>query len=145
MNKKTCFMKRLMLLAVSLVMIYSADAQTWKKEHLMPAADLAAKLNAATGDKPVVFNVGPMENIKTAKFVGKGTSITAIDRMKSELCLENKNKTIVLYCGCCSFSSCPNIKPAFDALLAAGFKNTRVLEIPEGIKPDWVAKGYPME
>ena len=138
-------MKKLFLIGASIFLMYGADAQNWKKEHLMPTADLAAKLNAATGDKPVVFNVGPMENIKSAKFVGKGTSVTAIDRMKSELSLENKSKTVVIYCGCCSFSSCPNIKPAFDALLAAGFKNTKVLEIPEGIKPDWVAKGYPME
>lgn len=142
---KLSFMKKLFVIAFSFLALGTATAQTWKKEQLMPTADLAAKLNATTGDKPVVFNVGPMENIKTAKFVGRGTSVTAIDKMKQELSMENKNKTVVIYCGCCSFSSCPNIKPAFDALVAAGFKNTKVLEIPEGIKPDWVAKGYPME
>jgi hypothetical protein len=35
----------------------------------------------------------------------------------------------------------PNIKPAYDYLIAQGFKNTKVLELPDGIKPDWVAKG----
>jgi thiosulfate/3-mercaptopyruvate sulfurtransferase len=138
-------MKNFLVIGFTALMMNFTLAQTWKKEQLMPTADLAAKLTATSGDKPVVFNVGPMENIKTAKFVGRGTSVTAIDKMKSELSMENKNKTVVIYCGCCSFSSCPNIKPAFDALVAAGFKNTKVLEIPEGIKPDWVAKGYPME
>ncbi len=138
-------MKNFLVIGFITLMMDVSLAQTWKKEQLMPTADLAAKLTATSGDKPVVFNVGPMENIKTAKFVGRGTSVTAIDKMKSELSMENKNKTVVIYCGCCSFSSCPNIKPAFDALVAAGFKNTKVLEIPEGIKPDWVAKGYPME
>ena len=138
-------MKNFLVIGFTTLMMNVSLAQTWKKEQLMPTADLAAKLTATSGDKPVVFNVGPMENIKTAKFVGRGTSVTAIDKMKSELSMENKNKTVVIYCGCCSFSSCPNIKPAFDALVAAGFKNTKVLEIPEGIKPDWVAKGYPME
>jgi thiosulfate/3-mercaptopyruvate sulfurtransferase len=139
------FMKRILFIGITFLAAHTTIAQTWKKEHLMPTADLAAKITAPAGDKPVIFNVGPMDNIKTARFVGRGTSVTAIDKMKSELSMENKNKTIVLYCGCCSFASCPNIKPAFDALISAGYKNTKVLEIPEGIKPDWVAKGYPME
>ena len=138
-------MKKLFITTIVLLFASAVTAQIWKKEQLMPTADLAAKLNGNVSDKPIVFNVGPMENIKTAKFVGRGTSVTSIDKMKSELSMENKSKTVVIYCGCCSFSSCPNIKPSFDALVAAGFKNTKVLEIPEGIKPDWVAKGYPME
>jgi hypothetical protein len=138
-------MKKIFLIGFTVISANLAFAQTWKKEQIMPTADLAAKINASTGDKPVIFNVGPMDNIKSAKYVGKGTSVTAIDKMKQELSMENKTKSVVIYCGCCSFASCPNIKPAYDALVAAGFKNTKVLDIPEGIKPDWVAKGYPME
>ncbi len=138
-------MKHLFIVAFTVLTANITLAQTWKKEQIMPAAELAAKINAPSGDKPMIFNVGPMDNIKTARFVGKGTSVTAIDKMKQELSMEAKTKAVVIYCGCCSFASCPNIKPAYDALVAAGFKNTKVLEIPEGIKPDWVAKGYPME
>ena len=138
-------MKHLFLIAFTVITGNIALSQTWKKEQIMPAAELAAKINSPAGDKPMIFNIGPMDNIKTAKYVGKGTSVTAIDKMKSELSMESKTKSVVIYCGCCSFASCPNIKPAYDALVNAGFKNTKVLEIPEGIKPDWVAKGYPME
>ncbi len=138
-------MKNLIIAICTLFMINVSSAQNWKKENLMPPAELAEKLQSSSADKPIVFNVGPMENIKSARYVGKGTSITTISKMKSELSMESKNKTVVIYCGCCSFSNCPNIKPAFDELVKAGFKNTKVLEIPEGIKPDWVAKGYPME
>jgi thiosulfate/3-mercaptopyruvate sulfurtransferase len=137
-------MKKLLVLALIFIGSVSV-AQNWKKEQLMPTAELAEKIKTDAKDKPLVFNVGPMENIKGAKFVGRGTSVTAIDKMKSELTMESKNKSIVLYCGCCSFASCPNIKPAYDALISAGYKNTKILEIAEGIKPDWVAKGYPME
>jgi len=117
----------------------------WKKEQLMSTKELADKIQANTKDKPLVFNVGPMENIKSAVAVGVATNVTFKSRMNETLAMENKTKTIVVYCGCCSYSSCPNIRPAYDILIAQGFKNTKVLELPEGIKPDWVAKGYPME
>ncbi len=117
----------------------------WTKEQLMPTKDLAEKIKTNAKDIPIVFNVGPMENIKTAVFVGRGTSVTGIEKLKSSLSMENKNRTVVVYCGCCSYASCPNIKPAYDALISIGFKNAKVLELPESVKTDWVAKGYPME
>ncbi len=117
----------------------------WKKEQLMSTKELADKIQANAKDKPLIFNVGPMENIKSAVAVGAATNVTFKSRMNETLAMENKTKAIVVYCGCCSYSSCPNIRPAYDALIAQGFKNTKVLELPEGIKPDWVAKGYPME
>lgn len=86
-----------------------------------------------------------MDNIKTAVAVGRATSVTGIEKIKSSLAWENKNRAVVVYCGCCSYASCPNIKPAYDAVIAAGFKNAKVLELPVGIREDWVAKGYPME
>jgi rhodanese-related sulfurtransferase len=125
----------------------AAYSQTplWTKEQLMPTKDLAEKIKTNAKDKPIVLNVGPMELIKTAVDVGRATSVTGIEKIKSTVAMENKNRVVVVYCGCCSYASCPNIKPAYDALISAGFKNAKVLELPVGIKPDWVAKGYPME
>lgn len=111
----------------------------------MPAEELAEKLKTGGKNSPLVLNVGPMENIKTAIPVGRATSVTGIEKIKQVVAWEPKNRTIVVYCGCCSYSSCPNLKPAYDALIALGFKDTKILGLPEGIKPDWVAKGYPME
>ncbi|PBQ34616.1 hypothetical protein CNR22_23505 [Sphingobacteriaceae bacterium] len=140
-------MKNLLIIALTLSGLFSAYSQTpvWTKEQLMPTKDLAEKIKTNAKDKPIIFNVGPMENIKTAVFVGRATSATCVEKMKSTLSMENKTKQVVVYCGCCSYASCPNIKPAYDALMGMGFKNTKVLELPEGIKPDWVAKDYPME
>jgi thiosulfate/3-mercaptopyruvate sulfurtransferase len=117
----------------------------WKKEQLMPTKELADKITADAKDKPLLFNVGPMDNIKTATAVGRATSVTGIEKIKTTLAWENKARAVVVYCGCCSYASCPNIKPAYDAVIAAGFKNAKVLELPVGIREDWVAKGYPME
>jgi thiosulfate/3-mercaptopyruvate sulfurtransferase len=136
-------MKTLIILIIASVGLFQAP--TWKKEQLMPTKELADKINSNAKDKPLIFNVGPMENIKGAQAVGAATNATFSSKLMSFLTMENKTRSVVVYCGCCSYSSCPNIKPAYDILIAQGFKNTKVLELPEGIKPDWVAKGYPTE
>lgn len=140
-------MKILSILLVSCFGYITNNFQTptWKKEQLMSTVELANKIKLNTKDKPLIFNVGPMENIKDAIAVGAATNLTFASKMQANLAMENKTKAIVVYCGCCSYASCPNIKPAYDILIAQGFKNTKVLELPEGIKPDWVAKGFPME
>ena len=51
----------------------------------------------------------------------------------------------VIYCGCCPFEKCPNIRPAYTALNGMGFKRLRVLVIPADFATDWVGKGYPMQ
>ena len=144
---KTICMKRsiILLLIIAGTFCSLAQAPLWTKEQLMPTKDLAAKINSNAKDVPLVLNVGPMELIKTALDVGRATSITGIEKIKTTLSQENKNRVVVVYCGCCSYASCPNIKPAYDAVIAAGFKNAKVLELPESVKSDWVAKGYPME
>lgn len=140
-------MKLLFTIIFGLSGLFDSYFQTplWKKEQLMSTKELAEKIKANAKDKPIIFNVGPMDNIKTAIALGAATNVTFSYKLKDALSMENKSKAVVVYCGCCSYSSCPNIKPAYDALISLGFKNSKVLELPEGIKPDWVAKGYPME
>jgi thiosulfate/3-mercaptopyruvate sulfurtransferase len=140
-------MKKFLTLALVLgaFIFSSAQQNVWKKEQLMPTSLMAEKIKTNAKDVPLLFNVGPMDNIKGAVFVGRGTSVSSIDKMRQTLSMENKNRTVVVYCGCCSYASCPNIKPAFDALISLGFKNAKVLDLPEGLGPDWQAKGYPME
>jgi len=52
-------------------------------------------------------------------------------------------QAIVLYCGCCPWSHCPNIRPAFKELSAMGFSNVKVLYVANNFGTDWVDKGYP--
>lgn len=122
-----------------------AQQDPWKKEQVMPTAVLASKIKNNGKDLPVILNVGPMENIKTAVKVGPVNTEAGIRELRSAVALIDKNKEVVLYCGCCTYSNCPNIRPAFSKLEELGFKNVKVLNIPEGINPDWIDKGYPME
>lgn len=122
-----------------------AQEKTWQKDQLMATQDLAIKIKLNSKDKPLIFNVGPMDNIKGAVAVGPGANVTFANRIQGILSMESKTKPIVVYCGCCAYSNCPNIRPAYDALIAQGFKNTKVLELPVTLKQDWIDQGYPME
>jgi rhodanese-related sulfurtransferase len=66
---------------------------------------------------------------------------------KFKIALSNLPKTtqVVVYCGCCPFEKCPNIRPAFNLMKAMGFSNGKLLNLPTNLKQNWIAKGYPVE
>src|SRR5687768_3294122 len=112
-RKKTNVMQKVFTLILATVFSLGTFAhnEPWKKEQLMPTKDLADRINSKK-DVPVVLNIGPMENIKTAITVGPMNSIFAKDKIQNALTGFDKNKEVVVYCGCCSYGSCPNIRPA---------------------------------
>ena len=55
-----------------------------------------------------------------------------------------KKRNIVIYCGCCPFKDCPNIRPAFSLLNSMKFTNHKLLNLPLNLKTDWINHGYPM-
>src|SRR5258708_33633306 len=56
-----------------------------------------------------------------------------------------RSTNLVIYCGCCPLERCPNIRPAFQALQGLGFKNLRVLLLPQDFATDWAGKGLPYD
>ena len=55
-----------------------------------------------------------------------------------------KDTPIVIYCGCCPWSRCPNIAPAYDQLRTLGFKQLKVLYIADNFGDNWANQGYPV-
>ena len=117
----------------------------WTRTDLMSPASLAAMIKNPKASKPVIFNIGVVENIKGARNMGGASEKENLARFKKALSTTPKTSTVVVYCGCCPFDRCPNIRPAFTALQAAGFKNGKLLNLPTNIKVDWINKGYPVE
>ncbi|MFT3945378.1 MAG: hypothetical protein QM763_00275 [Agriterribacter sp.] len=64
--------------------------------------------------------------------------------MKKLLAKEKKYKEIIVYCGCCPYKNCPNIRPAYAILNTLGFTNFKLLDLPQNLKVDWIDRGYPM-
>jgi hypothetical protein len=145
--EKKSQMKNLFI-ALSAVLMFnfaSAQQEQIKKENLMDPKELAQKLNDSKPVKPIVFNVGTVDQIKTAINTGGVSSDEGFKKFRYEVSKISKDKEVVVYCGCCTSSNCPNIRPAHKYLIDQGFKKPKILDLPTGIKEDWVQKDYPVE
>ena len=120
----------------------------------LPAADiiapeeLARLLKSHDAAKPLVLQVGfrflyHEAHIPGAEYAGPGSKDEGIKLLRQRVTSLPHDKFIVLYCGCCPWSKCPNVKPAYDALRRLGFAHVRVLRIEQNFGADWVSKGYP--
>ena len=117
--------------------------EPWKADQLMAPADLAAVINNPKAKKPIIICVGPGALIKGSMDMGPAKEKANLEKLKSELSKLPKDADIVIYCGCCPFEPCPNIRPAFTLLNEMKFSNAHLLNLEHNIKTDWVAKGYP--
>ncbi len=136
-------------LFLGLFFITSCRAQQqdnpWSAAQLKAPSALAAALKLPKDQRPVVIDIGPAGVIKGAIEVGPAEYEKNITRLKTVLKDVPKDKEVVIYCGCCPFSRCPNVRPAFKTLLELGFKEPRLLNLSQNLKADWIDKGYPLE
>src|SRR5215469_14375269 len=78
-------------------------------------------------------------------FAGPGSKAEGIAELKKAVAGQPHTREIILYCGCCPFDRCPNIRPAFAALREMGFTHVRAMTLPTNLKTDWIDKGYPTD
>jgi thiosulfate/3-mercaptopyruvate sulfurtransferase len=144
----------LFIFGVVLLLSFTAFAQSPADElapgnpHLITPEDLLKVIQSPGGEKPLILNVGPwllyrQAHIPDAEFIGPGSDKQALERLRTRLKTLPHNRAIVLYCGCCPWNHCPNVRPAFKQLSTMGFTNVKVLYIADNIGTDWVDKGYP--
>ena len=100
--------------------------------------------------KPTVFYVGPrflyaQAHIRGAEFIGAASDPQSLDNLRKRVAALPRNSRIVLYCGCCPWEHCPNIRPAYKELQKTGFNGVKVLYLANSFGTDWVDKGYPVE
>lgn len=111
-------------------------------------ADLAKEI--AGNDKPIIVCVGVRvlfegAHVPGAIFHGAASTTEGLDDLKKWAKGEPKDANIVLYCGCCPLTRCPNARPATAAMQQMGFTKIRTLRLPTDFKTDWIDKGYPVE
>lgn len=118
-------------------------SEPWKDSQLITPADLAAAINNPNAKKTIIICVGPGALIKGSVDMGPSNEKENLEKLKQYLGGLPKDANIIIYCGCCPFEHCPNIRPAFSLLNEMKFTNDHLLNIEHNIKTDWVAKGYP--
>lgn len=100
------------------------------------------------GTKPVVLHVGfknfyDQARIPGSYYAGPGFRPEGLELLRQRVSSLQREQLIVLYCGCCPWDKCPNVKPAYDALHAMGFTNVKVVHIAENFGANWVNAGLP--
>jgi thiosulfate/3-mercaptopyruvate sulfurtransferase len=111
--------------------------------------DLAAELQTNTS-KPALIHVGFAvmyrgKHIPESIYAGPARSPEGIAALKKAVANMPKDREIVVYCGCCPYEMCPNIRPALAALREMGFTHVKALMIPTNFATDWINRGYPVE
>ena len=94
---------------------------------------------------PVIYNIGPGALIPHSKNIGMIKEADNMKLLRDELGKLPKDTQIVVYCGCCPYEHCPNVRPAIQLSKDMKFTNFKLLDLPNNIKVDWINKGYPIE
>ncbi len=122
----------------------TADApEPWTAGQLMAPADLAAIIDDPNAKKPIILCVGPGALIRGSLDMGPAKEKENLEKLKQQLNKLPRDAEVVIYCGCCPFEHCPNIRPAFILLNEMKFRNAHLLNLEHNINADWIAKGYP--
>ena len=116
----------------------------WTEKQLVEPAVLASMINSGRTDGVLIFNIGAVEDIKEAIHIGPLSKKENLEIFEVRLKKVPHSTGIVIYCGCCPFEKCPNVRPAFVMLQKLGFTNIKVLDLPANLKKNWIEKGYPM-
>lgn len=140
--------------ALALVGVASSRAraanEVWQKSDLIQPEELAATLNHPNQEKPVIVFIGfdflfRAAHIPGSLYFGPGSRVSGVESLRRWASGVKKDRAVVLYCGCCPWRQCPNVRPAFQAVRQAGLKRVKVLYLPDSFIRDWVDKGYPVE
>ena len=133
--------------AISSVLPAASQAVSVPPSQLINPEDLA-KIIQAGKEKPLMLQVGShvlyaQAHIPGSEYIGPGSSEAGLQQLRKRVGALPRGRSIVLYCGCCPWSHCPNVQPALEALRGMGFTKVTVLYIADNFGTNWVDKGYP--
>lgn len=133
--------------AITSVLQAAGQAVSVPASQLINPEDLV-KIIQAGKEKPLMLQIGShvlyeQAHIPGSEYIGPASSEAGVQQLRRRVDALPRTKSIVLYCGCCPWNHCPNVKPAFDALRAMGFTKVKVLYIADNFGANWVGKGYP--
>lgn len=126
-----------------------AAKDPWPQSQLITPKALAEEIEAK-GKMPRIVCVGfpvlyQSAHIPGALLEGPASESAGLAKLTEWARHAPKDSRVVIYCGCCPFNVCPNVRPAYEALRKAGLTNVRVLAIPRSFLSDWIDKRYPVE
>jgi thiosulfate/3-mercaptopyruvate sulfurtransferase len=126
----------------------STDASIPTAQLLQPA-ELVEILHAPNGEKPLILQVGShvfytQAHIPGSEYVGAGGQDSGLQALRERVMGLERSRFLVIYCGCCPWNKCPNIRPAYQQLSSLGFTRVKALYFADNFRTNWMAKEYPV-
>src|SRR5215469_6929663 len=99
--------------------------------ELIQPEELAKIVQSPKAVRPLILQVGfrvlyLQAHIPNSEYVGPASEPGGIQRLRQRVQGLPRTKSIVLYCGCCPWTQCPNIDSAYKELRALGFHNVKL-------------------
>jgi hypothetical protein len=115
-----------------------ADA-TIPSAALVQPAELVRMLHGS--EKPLILQVGSHAlyaeaHIPGSEYVGAAGTSAGLQSLRERVSNLRKDQFIVIYCGCCPWGHCPNIRPAYEQLRALGFTQVKALYLADDFGTD---------
>ena len=112
-TRKSYFLLTIFALTIMAGQVMAADVPS---STLIQPDALVKILQTSTGAKPLIIQVGfqklyQQAHIPGSEYIGPGTDGDGIQKLKKRVSGLSKNKAIILYCGCCPWVHCPNVRP----------------------------------
>jgi hypothetical protein len=117
-------------------------------DKLVQPAQWAAKVKDGSASKTLVLHVGfktmfDQAHIPGSEYAGPGNTGAGLQALRDRVASSPRDSSILIYCGCCPWTRCPNIAGAFEALKELGFTDVKALYIQDNFGKDWAELGYP--
>jgi hypothetical protein len=124
-------------------------AKAVPQANLIHAKELAAALAGPTAQRPVVLHVGfhvlyKSGHIAGSRYIGPASKPEGLQALRDAVRKLPRTKPVVLYCGCCPWTDCPNMRPAYAAMASTG-RAVKILYVPKNLQTDWIDAGLPTE
>jgi thiosulfate/3-mercaptopyruvate sulfurtransferase len=131
------------------------ESQTSSARAEIPAAELLQPkeleqiLRSPSGEKPLILQVGSHvlyaeAHIPGSEYIGAAGQDAGLQALQERVKGLERSQFIILYCGCCPWNKCPNIRAAYQQLHVLGFTRIKGLYLATDFGTDWVNKGYPV-
>ena len=147
--KNSYFRSKRLGLVFLLALALSAPLCATEAPRLIQPAELNKILQGPVKQRPLIIQVGfrtlyEQAHVPGSEYVGATSSAEGSNELRHRVEGLPRSRFIVLYCGCCPWSHCPNVQPAYKELRSMGFRNVKVLYIESNFGADWVDKGFPV-
>ena len=121
----------------------------WDSSELVAPTTLAAQLRTITPGRSILC-VGPTAayrraHVPNAILAGPDSKPKGLTLLSEAVKNIPHDADLIIYCGCCPFVRCPNIRPAYRALKEMGYIHIRILKLNTDLNTDWVEKGFAID